>query len=167
MRTLTLLAVGALLIGCAGDASEEVDASEGAATTHNDSISAPTDTGVTLAPGLWHDDQITIEHGWRMYHFTAQETGTVAFQMRADPALAHGNLWTYLRIVDAQRNNEVWAAVADRNTNLTDVLVPVEAGRNYQVIATTQNNSTANDLGKPNQSTGQYTVAAIPVDVSF
>jgi hypothetical protein len=167
MRTLTLLAVGALLIGCAGDASEEVDASEGAATTHNDSISAPTDTGVTLAPGLWHDDQITIEHGWRMYHFTAQETGTVAFQMRADPALVHGNLWTYLRIVDAQRNNEVWAAVADRNTNLTDVLVPVEAGRNYQVIATTQNNSTANDLGKPNQSTGQYTVAAIPVDVSF
>lgn len=162
------VAAGSTLLGCSAEpAEEDAESSEGAASTRSDSIGAPTDTGVTLAPGLWKDGTLTVQQGWRMYHFTPEKSGLVAFQMGAAPELARGNLWTYLRIVDAERNNEVWAAVADRNTNLTDVLVSVEAGRHYQVIATTQNNSTANDLGKPNQSAGNYTVAAIPVEASF
>lgn len=166
-RILTAFALSVCLAACAAETDDDVAADEAAATSRNDSISNPTDTKVTLSPGLWHDDNITVAQGWRMYHFTPAESGLVAFQMRADPSLARGNLWTYLRIVDPARNNEVWAAVADRETNLTDVLVEVEAGRKYQVIATTQNNSTANDLNKPNVSVGAYTVAAIPVTASF
>jgi len=171
MRTAIVTAFAALSLFACGvesnDDADDVAGSEGAVSSRNDSISSPTDTGVTLAPGLWHDDNISVQKGWRMYHFTPTESGLVAFQMRADPSLARGNLWTYLRIVDTARNNEVWAAVADRDTNLTDVLVEVEAGRSYQVIATTQNNSTANDLNKPNVSVGAYTVAAIPVTAQF
>lgn len=174
MRTAIVTVFAALslsLFACAAEPTDDADdigASEGAATSaRNDSISSPTDTGVTLAPGLWHDDTISVQKGWRMYHFTPAESGLVAFQMRAEPSLARGSLWTYLRIVDAKRNNEVWAAVADRDTNLTDVLVQVEAGREYQVIATTQNNSTQNDLNKPNVSVGPYTIAAIPVSAEF
>lgn len=164
MRALLLSTL--LLTACAGSASDDA-ATDEAATTRPDTIDAPTDTHVTLAPGLWHDDHLTVLAGWHMYHYTATADGVVAFQMRADPSLAHGNFWTYLRIVDAGQHNEVWAAVANRETNLTDVLVPVEAGHSYQVIATSQNDSDANDANKPNVSVGDYTIAAIPVTASF
>lgn len=168
MRSVLVLVITLAVAACAAPADDDVDSSEAAATSgRNDSISAPTDTGVTLSPGLWHDDNLTTAQGWRMYRFTPTESGVVSFQMRADPSLARGNLWTYLRIVDPTKNNEVWAAVADRTTNLTDVLVEVEANKTYQVIATTQNNSTANDLGKPNVSAGAYTIAATPEPATF
>lgn len=164
---LGLVTCVALCAACGSSSGDEdVGVGEGAAS-RKDSIESPTDTKVTLQPGLWHDDTLSVAEGWHLYHFTPQADGLVAFQMKADPALATGKLWTYLRIVDTANNNEVWAAVADRKTNLTDVIVQVKAGKSYQVVATSQNNSTANDLGKSNQSEGAYTVSAMPLSADF
>jgi hypothetical protein len=169
MRSLIVLGLAALVtvVGCAGNTEDDASSSDEALSHGFDTIDQPTDMHLTLAPGVWHDDTLTVKSGWHLYKYTPAETGVVAFQMRADPALSHHGLWTYLRIVDAANHNEVWAAVANRDTNLTDVLVAVQAGRTYQVVATTQDNSTANDLNKPNVSAGNYTVAAIPQTVSF
>ena len=47
------VAAGSTFLGCSAEPAEEDAESEGAASTRSDSIGAPTDTGVTLALGLW------------------------------------------------------------------------------------------------------------------
>ena len=129
-----------------------------------DSIDHPTDTGITLEDGLWRDGKLSKKEGWRLYHFKPKKAGYYEFTMRAAPELAgsHGGLWTYLRIIDTDPENknpssvnEVWVTVADNKTNLTAVLVNCRANVEYQVIATTQNNSTANDLEQAQRQRGR------------
>src|SRR5262245_14067548 len=75
----------------------------------DDDYDAPTDTEVELVAGLWHDDVLKPGAGWHLYHFTATETGHVAFQMRAP--VDHPTVWSYLRVVDGDRS---WASVGNR-----------------------------------------------------
>lgn len=120
----------------------------------DDTLDAPTDTGVALADGLWHDDVLVPGHGWHRYTYVAPASAVVAFQMKA-PA-GHPSLWSYLRIVDA-RDAHSWAGVANRVTNLCEVLVPVERGVRYEVIATSQ--LTANlARGARQRTDGPYTI---------
>lgn len=90
-----------------------------------DAIDNPTDTHITLVAGLWHDDDLVPGTGWHLYHFTPDADGPIAFQMRAAPD-NHG-LWAYLRIVDTSAHNQAWAGIADRKTNLCEVIVDVAA----------------------------------------
>ena len=145
------IAVLALALGGTADARHRRD----------DAIDRPTDTRVTLVPGLWHDDAIAPGSGWHLYHFTADADGPVAFQMRAE---VRGALWSYLRIVDAANHEQSWAGVANRRTNVCEVIVEVERGHAYDVIATSQQNAVlARDAAQTVR--GAYTIAALPIDL--
>ena len=159
------LAVSAFGYGCGVDTEEdEGDSSEDAVRTDQDSLDKPTDTKVNLEPGLWHDNKLVPGEGWHVYHFTAQADGFVAFQMQAPPG--HPNLWSYLRIVDKANNSQIWAGVGNKKTNMCEVIVNAEAGKAYDVIVTSQENSLL--VGNQRQQTdGPYTVAVSPVDVAF
>lgn len=150
----------AWVVGCGG---VDVGSQEGE-VTGQDSLNKPTDTGVDLAPGLWHDNELVPGEGWHLYHFVAEEAGWVTFQMQA-PA-NHPNLWSYLRIVDPENNNEVWASVGNKRTNLCEVIVNADAGREYDVIVTSQENSLLIN-GEKQKTDGPYTVAVLPLDVAF
>jgi len=162
--------------GCgAGEAEDDSASVEGAASSA-DSISRPTDTGITLEEGLWRDGKLSKSEGWRLYHFKPKTAGYYEFAMKAAPERAGnaGGLWTYLRVIDTdpEKKNpssvdEVWVTVADNKTNLTAILVNCRANVEYHVVATTQNNSTANDLGRPNVSEGDYTISAFPTEFTF
>jgi len=123
----------------------------------DDGYDAPTDAHVDLVAGLWHDDVLAPGHGWHLYHFTATDTGYVAVQMRAP--VGHATLWSYLRIVDGGRS---WAGVGNRKTNLCEVIVRVERGKRYDIIATSQQNANL-AAGKRQVSDGPYTIAVLPV----
>ena len=128
-----------------------------------DAIDHPTDTHITLVAGLWHDDDLVPGTGWNLYHFTPDADGPIAFQMRAAPD--NWSLWAYLRIVDTSAHNQGWAGVADRKTNLCEVIVDVVRGHHYDVITTSQQSS-ALLRGKPQTARGRYTVAALPVHLA-
>ena len=131
----------------------------GAQRERDDDYDAPTDTGVELVAGLWHDDVLRPGAGWHLYHFTATETGHVAFQMRAP--VDHPTVWSYLRIVDGARS---WASVGNRKTNLCELIIPVVRGKRYGVIATSQDTASL-ALGQHQTTDGPYTIAALPVVV--
>jgi hypothetical protein len=126
-----------------------------------DAYDTPTDTGVALVVGLWHDDVLKPGAGWHLYHFTAVSTGWVAFQMRAPvDRLDHSTVWSYLRVVDGKRS---WASVGNRKTNLCELIIPVVAGRRYDVIATSQSTASL-ARGEPQTSDGPYTIGVMPVE---
>jgi hypothetical protein len=125
----------------------------------HDDYDAPTDTHVELVAGLWHDDVLKPGAGWHLYHFTATATGHVAVQMRAPHG--HVTVWSYLRVVDGDRS---WAAVGNRKTNLCELIIPVERGKHYAVIATSQQNASL-ERGRRQISDGPYTIAVLPVAV--
>jgi hypothetical protein len=133
------------------------------ARPRQDAIDRPTDTHVTLVPGLWHDDVLKPGEGWHRYQFTAAETGVIAFQMRAPAAQA--DLWPYLLIMEAPNHHRKWAGVGNRRTNLCEVIVEVEAGKRYDVIATSQQN-TVLAAGGRQRTDGPYTVAAVPIQLT-
>ena len=130
------------------------------AQPRQDAIDRPTDTHVALVAGLWHDDVLEPGEGWHRYQFTAAKTGAIAFQMQAPAAQA--DLWPYLLIMDATNHDRKWAGVGNRRTNLCEVIVEVEAGKRYDVIATSQQN-TVLAAGQRQRTDGPYTVAALPV----
>jgi hypothetical protein len=130
------------------------------APPRQDAIDRPTDTHVTLVAGLWHDDVLNPGEGWHRYEFIAAETGAIAFQMQAPAAQA--DLWPYLLIMDATTHDRSSAGVGNRRTNLCEVIVEVEAGKRYDVIATSQQNAVL-PAGQRQRSHGRYTVAALPV----
>lgn len=129
------------------------------AQPRQDAIDRPTDTHVTLVAGLWHDDVLKPGEGWHRYQFTAAETGLIAFQMQAP---AQADLWPYLLISDATNHTRSWAGVGNRRTNLCEVIVEVEAGTRYDVIATSQQNA-VRVAGERQRTDGPYTVAALPI----
>jgi len=155
------LCVSLLLLstGCAADGFESQEGE-----LRQDSLNSPTDTGIDLEPGLWHDNVLVPGEGWHLYHFTPGESGWVAFQMQAPPG--HENLWSYLRIVDPEHNNEVWAGVGNKRTNLCEVIVDVDAGHTYDVIVTSQENSLLAP-GADQETDGPYTVAVSPMPLEF
>ena len=128
-----------------------------------DAIDRPTDTHVALVAGLWHDDDLVPGTGWHLYHFTPDTDGPIAFQMRAAPD--NRGLWSYLRIVDTSAHDEGWAGVADRKTNLCEVIVEVVRGHRYDVITTAQQSAVL-ARGKPQTARGRYTVAALPLHLA-
>lgn len=130
------------------------------AQPRQDAIDRPTDTHVTLVAGLWHDDVLKPGEGWHRYQFTAAETGAIAFQMQAPAAKA--DLWPYLLIMDATNHDRNWAGVGNRRTQRCEVIVEVEAGKRYDVIATSQQN-TVLAAGQRQRTDGPYTVAALPI----
>ncbi len=149
-----------VLAGCGG-----VDfGSQEGEVVGQDSLDKPTDTGITLEPGLWHDNELVPGEGWHLYHFVAEQAGWVSFQMQAP--VNHPNLWSYLRIVDRENNNEVWASVGNKRTNLCEVVLEADAGRAYDVIVTSQENSLLIH-GEKQKTDGPYTVAVLPLDVDF
>jgi hypothetical protein len=158
-RIACLLTVA--LVGCA-DAG--LDSQSDDITQKQDSLGNPTDTNVDLEPGLWHDNVLVPGEGFHLYHFTADASGWVAFQMQAP--VGHKDLWSYLRIVDPTNNNEVWASVGNKRTNLCEVIVNVDAGHEYDVIVTSQENSLL-PAGAKQVTDGPYTVGVSPVAVSF
>jgi hypothetical protein len=125
-----------------------------------DAIDNPTDTQITLVVGLWHDDDLAPGTGWHLYHFTPDADGPIAFQMRAAPD--NRGLWSYLRIVDTSAHDQGWAGVADRKTNLCEVIVEVVRGHHYDVITTSQQSAVL-PRGQRQTARGRYTVAALPV----
>jgi hypothetical protein len=127
------------------------------ARLHQDGYDTPTETHVELVAGLWHDDKLTPDHGWNHYAFVAVTSGYVAVQMRAPRD--HATLWSYLRVIDGDHN---WAAVANRETNLCEVIVAVVAGHRYDIIATSQRNATLS-LGERQITDGPYTIGVVPV----
>ena len=167
-RSLFLLPLLVLALGAAACGTTSSEDDEGATgdqvRADQDSLNKPTDTHVELEPGLWHDNKLVPGEGWHVYHFTAKTTGFVTFQMQA-PA-GHPNLWTYLRIVRPSNNNEVWAGVGNKRTNLCEIIVPVEKDAYYDVIVTSQENSLLVD-GRRQETDGPYTVTVSPVDVTF
>jgi hypothetical protein len=159
-RRIGLLALMVAPLACAdgeGFASQEGE-------LRQDSLSNPTDTGIDLKPGLWHDNVFVPGEGWHLYHFTPEKSGWVTFQMQAPPG--HDNLWSYLRIVDPDHNNEVWASVGNRRTNLCEVIVHVDAGHTYDVIVTSQENSLLAP-GATQETDGPYTVAVSPLNLEL
>lgn len=160
---LVALALATCSLSCVAPDGDEGYGSEESDFT-DDSLGNPTDTHVDLELGLWHDNVLVPGEGWHLYHFTPEKSGWVTFQMQAPPQ--HPDLWSYLRIVDPANNKEVWASVANKRTNLCEVIVYVDAGHEYDVIVTSQENS----MLKPGQrqvTDGPYTVAVSPVAVSF
>ncbi len=151
-----------LLVLSAGCADDEFASQED--ELRQDSLNNPTDTGIDLKPGLWHDNVLVPGEGWHLYHFTPETSGWVTFQMQA-PA-GHPNLWSYLRIVDPKHNNEVWASVGNQRTNLCEVIVEVDAGHPYDVIVTSQENSLLAP-GAAQKTDGPYTVAVSPLSLDF
>lgn len=129
------------------------------ASVHQDGYDAPTDTHVTLVDGLWHDDTLTPEHGWNRYTYVATSSGYVAVQMRGprDPKA----LWSYLRVVDGSHS---WAAVGNRKTNVCEVIVHVEPGHRYEVIATSQASATLS-RGERQTVEGPYTIGVVPLEL--
>jgi hypothetical protein len=126
---------------------------------HQDGYDTPTETHVELVVGLWHDDKLTPDHGWNHYTFVAVTSGYVAVQMRAPRD--HATLWSYLRVIDRDHS---WAAVANRETNLCEVIVAVVAGHHYDIIATSQRNATL-VLGERQVTDGPYTIGVVPVEL--
>ncbi len=149
---------------CAGCGGEDFGSHEADATAAQDSLNNPTNTGVELIEGLWHDNELVPGEGWHLYHFRPETSGWVSFQMQAP--VDHPNLWSYLRIVDPEHNNEVWAGVANKRTNLCEVILHADAGHDYDVIVTSQENSLLIN-GETQKTDGPYTVAVLPVDVAF
>jgi len=127
------------------------------ARLHQDGYDTPTETHVELVVGLWHDDKLTPDHGWNHYTFVAPTSGYVAVQMRAPRD--HATLWSYLRVIDGDHN---WAAVANRVTNLSEVVVAVERGHHYDIIATSQRNATL-EPGERQITDGPYTIGVVPI----
>jgi hypothetical protein len=158
-RMLTIVA----LLSLAGCADMDVDAQEGE-LVGQDSLNRPTDTGVDLEPGLWHDNVLVPGEGWHLYHFEPKQSGWVTFQMQAP--VAHPNLWSYLRIVDPANNNEVWASVANKRNNLCEVIAYADGGHEYDVIVTSQENSLLIN-GEKQITDGPYTVGVLPLTVAF
>lgn len=156
----SLIALALLLVAC-GDL--DVDDQE-ADVTGQDSLGNPTDTEVDLALGLWHDNVLVPGEGWHLYHFRPKVDGWVAFQMQAP--VHHPTLWSYLRIVDPANNNEVWASVGNKRTNLCEVILNADAGHDYDVIVTSQENSLLIN-GEKQKTDGPYTVAVLPVNPRF
>jgi hypothetical protein len=128
-----------------------------AARLHQDAYDTPTDTHVELVAGLWHDDTLSPTHGWNHYTFVAETSGYVAVQMRAPQD--HPSLWSYLRIVDGSHN---WSAVANRKTNLCELIVAVNRGHRYDIIATSQRNATL-EPGERQTTDGPYTIGVVPI----
>jgi hypothetical protein len=128
-----------------------------------DSIDHLTDTHVDLVAGLWHDDDLVPGVGWHLYHFTPDTDGPIAFQMRAEPD--NRGLWSYLRIVDTSAHDQGWAGVANRKTNLCEVIVEVVHGHHYDVITTSQQSAVLTRHQKQT-SRGRYTVAALPLHLA-
>ena len=157
---------GALYLATTATACADHDPSLGSDSAYavEDSLNNPTDTDIWLEPGLWHDNELVPGEGWHLYHFAPKQTGWVSFQMRAP--IGHPNLWAYLRIVDRENNKEVWAGVANKKTNLCEVIVYADEGHEYDVIVTSQENSLLIN-GEKQFTDGPYTVAVLPVDVSF
>jgi hypothetical protein len=133
------------------------------AQPRQDAIDRPTDTHVVLVAGLWHDDVLKPGEGWHRYQFTAARTGAIAFQMQAPAGQAE--LWPYLLIMDATHHSRSWAGVGNRRTNRCEVIVEVEAGKRYDVIATSQQNAVL-AAGQRQRSDGPYTVAALPIELT-
>jgi hypothetical protein len=158
-RIAMLIAVA--VVGCA-DAG--IDSHSDDATQRQDSLGNPTDTNVVLELGLWHDNVLVPGEGFHLYHFTADASGWVAFQMQAP--LGHPNLWSYLRIVDPANNHEVWASVGNKRTNLCEVIIDVDEGHEYDVIVTSQENSLL-PAGAKQVTNGPYTGGVSPVAISF
>lgn len=159
------LTLSTFAFGCGVDTEDDDgDSTEDAVRRDQDSLDRPTDTKIDLEPGLWHDNKLVPGEGWHVYHFTARTEGYVAFQMQAPPG--HPNLWSYIRLVDKENNNQIWAGVGNKKTNLCDIIVYAEAGKKYDVIVTSQENSLL--VGNQRQYTdGPYTIAVSPVDVEF
>jgi hypothetical protein len=124
----------------------------------HDDLDHPTETGITLVPGLWHDDELSVRSGWHRYHFVADADGPVAFEMRAEPG--DPTMWSYLRIEDRAEAARVWAGVADLATNVCEVIVDAERGHRYDVIATSQLDA-ALPAGAPQSARGPYTIAVV------
>jgi hypothetical protein len=124
-----------------------------------DGYDAPTDTHVVLVAGLWHDDTLTPAHGWNRYTFVAPESGYVAVQMRAPRD--HANLWSYVRVVAGSHS---WAAVGNRKTNVCEVIVHVDRGRHYDIIATSQASATL-PRGARQTAEGPYTIGVVPLEL--
>jgi hypothetical protein len=161
-RALTIVALSALFMGGCG--TEGIGSQQGEAIAGQDSLNKPTDTHVELEPGLWHDNELVPGEGWHLYHFVPETSGWVSFQMQAPKG--HANLWSYLRIVEPEHNNEVWAGVGNKRTNLCEVIVYADAGHDYDVIVTSQENSLLIN-GESQFTDGPYTVGVLPVDVTF
>ncbi len=164
---LAALTLAPSLTACAAPAGEEdVDDGEDAITARLDNIGRPTDTGVTLAPGRWHDNVLAPTEGWHAYHFAAKETGYVRFVMKGP--VDHPKIWSYLRIEhEDPTGKKPWlhntASVGNTRTNLCEVILEVEAGATYKVITTSQHNLT-NPSTRRHVSDGPYTVAVLPLD---
>lgn len=163
--TLLALALTTSAFACVGPAEEDAADSEGAASgPKQDSLDKPTDTKIELKAGLWHDNKLVPGEGWHVYHFNAEQDGLVAFEMQAPKN--HPNLWSYIRVVEATANNEIWAGVGNKITNRCQIIVPAEKGKHYQVIITSQENSLL-AAGERQKSDGPYSVAVSPVDAVF
>ena len=127
------------------------------ARRHHDGYDTPTDTHVDLVLGLWHDDALRPGEGWHRYGFTAEATGDVAVQMRA-PVDAK-TVWSYLRV---DGGGTSWAGVGNRRTNLCEIILHVERGAHYEVIATSQRNASLGPTERP-IADGPYTIAVVPL----
>ncbi|MBS2011970.1 MAG: hypothetical protein JST00_03720 [Deltaproteobacteria bacterium] len=156
-------------LACASPTEEEEAGQTEDAVTRLDSIDRPTDTGITLLAGRWHDNVLKPTEGWHAYHFTATETGYVRFVMKAP--VGHAKMWSYLRIEHEDPSGaKPWlhntAGVGNTRTNLCEIIMKVQAGAKYTVVTTSQHNLT-NPNSRRHISDGPYTVAVLPLDATL
>jgi hypothetical protein len=168
MRTTFLLTVLLLsaTTACEGSDDASLESTEGAATARLDSLANPTDTKVTLALGQRHGSQLRPDQGWHAFHFRPTKTEYVRFVMEAEPG--HPTIWSYLRIEQEDpAGKKPWlhntAGVANTRTNTCEITMKVEAGFQYDVIATSQMNLVNKDTTR-HVSNGGYRVAVLPLD---
>jgi hypothetical protein len=111
---------------------------------------------------------LSKKSGWHDYSYIAAATGLVAVRMQSNPS-DQKRLWTYLKIIrrDEKETKIQWVGIGNNKTNLTEVVVPMEKGFTYDVIATSQDNSTSNDVRACNPSTGGYNLSLVPLTLAF
>ena len=163
-RKLGLALALTLSVAAAGCGAAEEDAVSDDDIARLDNIERPTDTGITLAIGRWHDNVLKPTEGWHAYHYTPTTDGYVRFVMKAP--VGHPKIWSYLRIEHEDPTGaKPWLHNTAR-TNLCEITMKLRAGQKYTVVTTSQNNLTNTSKTK-HISDGPYTVGVMPVDATL
>lgn len=134
------------LVAC-GEAVDVPDDESPATEVDAFTLTEPRDMKIALVDGQWIRDQRLTRgtDGFHLYRFTAPRAGLVLFRMEAKPG--DPQLTSYLRVIDPAKDRErfaqreQWASHGHAKTNVCDVMVDVEAGRTYEVVATSNQNT--------------------------
>lgn len=169
MHRLALLAAFAFAALACGSEEEVLGEGEAAASAKRlDHIGAPTETNVDLKLNVWATKELHPTEGWHVYHFTPARTGYYRIQMKA-PVENVGSVWSYLRVEhDDPSGAKPWlhntAGVGNTRTNLCELVMRLEEGAKYDIIATSQHNLHEPPNAKVHPSDGEYHVAVLDVD---